>query len=196
MTLTKYKNESHEDSKWSQQAVRQADLHGRGNETVKEVKKSDFDRISTGLRRANFLAEGECLEMSDDGFVFMSASLLNKSGLEVRIDGSLKEFVKASPDGKTLIFPANIDWRFLEAKRTNGTKAVLNIGGNKSQGMELLTPVNVKEYLGEKDYLEEQQKNQISSALEAIKANNPELADLKVSFEDGKIVFLKGEEQV
>lgn len=188
MTLTKYKNESYEDSPESKQALRQRVEKGIGNEIVNKVQKADFDKIASALKKSNILAAGESLEMSDDGFVFISTSLLNKAGLEVNIADHLKGYIKQAD--KTLILPANIDWRFLEAKRTNGTTAVLNIGGNKNEGMQLLTAQNLKDYVGEKDYSVELQKNQISSALEAIKAKNPELANLKVSFEKNQIVFL------
>lgn len=181
MTLTKYKNESYEDSPESKQALRQRVEKGVGNETVNKVQKSDFDNISSALQRANILARGERIEMSDDGFVVMPVSLLNKAGLEVRIADTLKEFVKTSPDGKTLIFPANIDWRFLEVKRTNGTTAVLNIGGNKNEGMQLLTVQNLNEYVGEKDYALDQNVKALESALKQYALDN-------VSIKDGKLV--------
>lgn len=90
MTLTKYKNESYEDSPESKQALRQRVEKGIGNETVNKVQKSDFDNISSALQRANILTQGEKIEMSDDGFVVMPVSLLNKSGLEVRIADALR----------------------------------------------------------------------------------------------------------
>lgn len=181
MTLTKYKNESYEDSPESRQALRQRIEKGIGNETLNKVQKADFDKISSALKRSRILSVGETLEMSDDGYVFMPASLLNKSGLEVRIADTLKGFVKTSPDGKSLILPANIDWRFLEAKRTNGTTAVLNIGGNKNEGMQLLTAQNLKEYAGEKDYYLEQNIKALESAL-------LKYAPQGVSIKDGKLV--------
>lgn len=89
-TLTKYKNLSYEDSSESIRRFEVAKEMGVGNETVKEVKKSDFDNISSALQRANILARGERIEMSDDGFVVMPVSLLNKAGLEVRISDALR----------------------------------------------------------------------------------------------------------
>lgn len=183
MTLTRYKNESYEDSPESRQALRQREELGIGNETVKEVKKTDFDRITLSLQRANILTQNEKLEMSDDGFVAMPVSLLNKSGLEVRIADHLKGYIKQN--GNVLHIPANIAWRFLDASRTNGSRAVLNIGGDKSQGMKLLTPQNINAYIGDKDHLLDQNVQALEKSLKGKNLTNIEIKDGKL-FQEGK----------
>lgn len=148
------------------------------------------------LQRAHFLSPEERVEMSDDGIVFLPSSLLNKTGLQVMIADKLKSFVKTSADGKTLMFPATIDWRFLQANRTQGATAVLNIGGKTNENMQILTTQNLKDYLGEKDYLLEQQKKQIQSAFEAIKQQHSELSGLSISFDNNQIAFFQGDKQI
>lgn len=69
----------------------------------------------------------------------------------------------------------------MEAKRTNGTTAVLNIGGNKNEGMQLLTAQNLKDYVGEKDYALDQNVKALESALKQYALDN-------VSIKDGKLV--------
>lgn len=196
LTLRKYYNESYEDSERSKQALRQRVEFGLGNETKNTLEKSDFDLMTKRLQRAHFLSPEERVEMSDDGIVFLPSSLLNKTGLQVMIADKLKSFVKTSADGRTLMLPATIDWRFLQANRTQGTTAVLNIGGKTNENMQILTTQNLKDYLGEKDYLLEQQKKQIQSAFEAIKQQHSELSKLSISFDNNQIAFFQGDKQI
>jgi len=56
----------------------------------------------------------------------LSQSLLNKTGLNVKINKNLKGYIKS--ENGNLIIPAGVSYRFLTSARTNGSFSELDIG--------------------------------------------------------------------
>lgn len=150
-TLTKYKNLSHSDSPESRARLQQSIEMGRGDVSRESVKKQDFDNIRNQLAVMNVLNSSDKLEINQNWDLVLSESLLKKTWFKVKINESLKRYIK-SKDGN-LIIPAGVSYRFLTSARTNGSISELDIGYEKwSQNLQSLRAENLKEFVGEKDY--------------------------------------------
>lgn len=182
VTLTKYKNLSHEDSPESKARLRQQIESGIGDVSREGVKAEDFQNIDKQLRAAKILANGEKIEMQKDGSVTLPASLLSKTGLQVRVSEKLKGYLK-SKDGQ-ITLPAGISYRFLNAARTNGSTTVLDIGYEKGK-MNALTGANLSAYAGEKSYTLDQHINALEGKMKAMNLSNLSIKEGKL-YQDGK----------
>ena len=151
-TLTKYKNLSHSDSPESRARLQQSIDAGRGDVSRESVKKQDFDNIRNQLAAMNVLNSNDKLEINQNWDLVLSQSLLNKTGLNVKINKNLKGYIKS--ENGNLIIPAGVSYRFLTSARTNGSFSELDIGyeGAGSRAMKHLNSDFLKEYVGLKDY--------------------------------------------
>lgn len=150
-TLTKYKNLSHSDSPESRARLQQSIDAGRGDASRESVKKQDFDNIRNQLAVMNVLNSSDKLEINQNWDLVLSQSLLNKTGLNVKINKNLKGYIKS--ENGNLIIPAGVSYRFLTSARTNGSFSELDIGYERwSDKLTSLRAGNLESFVGEKDY--------------------------------------------
>ena len=170
-TLTKYRNESYEDSPESKQRMRQQIDRGIGNETMPDVQWKYLDQMTKQLRVSNILRENEKIDMNKDGTVNLPISVLSRAWLSVMINKDLKWFVKVSEDKKTIVLPQGISYRFFKAARTHWVTTVFNIWGDSNRWMVALTADNMNEFVWLKDYQETQYLAELTKQLNNLKAN-------------------------
>ena len=184
-TLTKYKNLSHSDSPESRARLQQSIDAGRGDVSRESVKKQDFDNVRNQLAVMNVLNSSDKLEINQDWDLVLSQSLLNKTWFKVKINESLKGYIK-SKDGN-LIIPAGVSYRFLTSARTNGSFSELDIGYERwSDKLTSLRAGNLESFVGKKDYGLDQHIEGLKTLLKSFN-----LADVKI--EDWKLFKKKAE---
>ena len=164
-TLTKYKNLSHSDSPESRARLQQSIERGRGDVMKESLSEKDFVNIKNQLEAINVLNSKDNLEINKNWELVLSHSLLNKTGLNVKINENLKGYIKS--ENGTLTIPAGVSYRFLTSARANGSVSELDIGykGAGSRAMEHLNSDSLKEYVGLKDYGLDQNITGLASAL-------------------------------
>ena len=184
-TLTKYKNLSHSDSPESRARLQQSIERGRGDVMKKSVSEDDFVNIKNQLEAINVLNSNDKLNMNNNWELVFSHSLLNKTGLNVKINENLKGYIKS--ENGNLIIPAGVSYRFLTSARTNDSFSELDIGYEQwSKNLQSLRAGNLESFVGEKDYGLDQHIEGLKTLLESFN-----LADVKI--EDWKL-FQKGAE--
>lgn len=150
-TLTKYKNLSHSDSPESRARLQQSIEMGRGDVMKESLSENDFVNIKNQLKAMNVLNSNDKLEINQNWDLILSQSLLNKTGLNVKINKNLKGYIKS--ENGNLIIPAGVSYRFLTSARTNGSFSELDIGYERwSDKLTSLRAGNLESFVGEKDY--------------------------------------------
>ena len=150
-TLTKYKNLSHSDSPESRARLQQSIERGRGDVMKERLSENDFVNIKNQLKAINVLNSSDKLEINQNWDLVLSQSLLNKTGLNVKINKNLKGYIKS--ENGNLIIPAGVSYRFLTSARTNGSFSELDIGYERwSDKLTSLRAGNLESFVGEKDY--------------------------------------------
>ena len=150
-TLTKYKNLSHSDSPESRARLQQSIERGRGDVMKERLSENDFVNIKNQLEAINVLNSNDKLIMDNNWELVFSHSLLNKTGLNVKINKNLKGYIKS--ENGNLIIPAGVSYRFLTSARTNGSFSELDIGYERwSDKLTSLRAGNLESFVGEKDY--------------------------------------------
>lgn len=150
-TLTKYKNLSHSDSPESRARLQQSIEMGRGDVMKGSLSENDFVNIKNQLKAINVLNSKDNLEINKNWELVLSHSLLNKTGLNVKINENLKGYIKS--ENGNLIIPAGVSYRFLTSARTNGSFSELDIGYERwSDKLTSLRAGNLESFVGEKDY--------------------------------------------
>lgn len=150
-TLTKYKNLSHSDSPESRARLQQSIEMGRGDVMKESLSEKDFVNIKNQLKAINVLNSSDKLEINQNWDLVLSQSLLNKTGLNVKINKNLKGYIKS--ENGNLIIPAGVSYRFLTSARTNGSFSELDIGYERwSDKLTSLRAGNLESFVGEKDY--------------------------------------------
>ena len=150
-TLTKYKNLSHSDSPESRARLQQSIERGRGDVMKDRLSENDFVNIKNQLEAINVLNSNDKLIMDNNWELVFSHSLLNKTGLNVKINKNLKGYIKS--ENGNLIIPAGVSYRFLTSARTNGSFSELDIGYERwSDKLTSLRAGNLESFVGEKDY--------------------------------------------
>lgn len=184
-TLTKYKNLSHSDSPESRARLQQSIEMGRGDVMKESLSENDFVNIKNQLKAMNVLNSNDKLEINQNWDLVLSQSLLNKTGLNVKINKNLKGYIKS--ENGNLIIPAGVSYRFLTSARTNGSISELDIGYEQwSKNLQSLKVETLQDYLGSKDYALEQNIKSLEAALKSFN-----LADVEIK--NGQI-FQKGAE--
>ena len=184
-TLTKYKNLSHSDSPESRARLQQSIDAGRGDRTRDSIQKQDFENIRNQLQAINVLNPNDILKMNDNWELVFSHSLLNKTGLNVKINKNLKGYIKS--ENGNLIIPAGVSYRFLTSARTNGSFSELDIGYERwSDKLTSLRAENLESFVGKKDYGLDQHIEGLKTLLKSFN-----LADVKI--EDWKLFKKKAE---
>lgn len=188
-TLTKYKNLSHSDSPESRARLQQSIDAGRGDVSRESVKKQDFDNIRNQLAAMNVLNSNDKLEINQNWDLVLSLSLLNKTGLNVKINENLKGYIKS--ENGNLIIPAGVSYRFLTSARTNGSFSELDIGYEQwSKNLQSLKVETLQDYLGSKDYALEQNIKSLEAALRSFNLKNVEIREGEL-FKKSKVMLLQ-----
>lgn len=185
-TLTKYKNLSHSDSPESRAHLQQSIEMGRGDVMKNSVSKNDFVNIKNQLEAINVLNSKDNLEINKNWELVLSLSLLNKTGLNVKINENLKGYIKS--ENGNLIIPAGVSYRFLTSARTNGSISELDIGYEQwSKNLQSLKVETLQDYLGSKDYALEQNIKSLEAALKSFNLVGVEIKDGKVFQKEAEI---------
>ena len=184
-TLTKYKNLSHSDSPESRARLQQSIERGRGDVMKESLSENDFVNIKNQLKAINVLNSNDKLIMDNNWELVFSHSLLNKTGLNVKINKNLKGYIKS--ENGNLIIPAGVSYRFLTSARTNGSFSELDIGYERwSDKLTSLRAGNLESFVGKKDYGLDQHIEGLKTLLKSFN-----LADVKI--EDWKLFKKKAE---
>lgn len=184
-TLTKYKNLSHSDSPESRARLQQSIERGRGDVMKESLSEKDFVNIKNQLKAINVLNSNDKLIMDNNWELVFSHSLLNKTGLNVKINKNLKGYIKS--ENGNLIIPAGVSYRFLTSARTNGSFSELDIGYERwSDKLTSLRAGNLESFVGKKDYGLDQHIEGLKTLLKSFN-----LADVKI--EDWKLFKKKAE---
>ena len=184
-TLTKYKNLSHSDSPESRARLQQSIERGRGDVMKESLSEKDFVNIKNQLEAINVLNSNDKLIMDNNWELVFSHSLLNKTGLNVKINKNLKGYIKS--ENGNLIIPAGVSYRFLTSARTNGSFSELDIGYERwSDKLTSLRAGNLESFVGKKDYGLDQHIEGLKTLLKSFN-----LADVKI--EDWKLFKKKAE---
>ena len=184
-TLTKYKNLSHSDSPESRARLQQSIERGRGDVMKESLSEKDFVNIKNQLEAINVLNSKDNLEINKNWELVLSHSLLNKTGLNVKINKNLKGYIKS--ENGNLIIPAGVSYRFLTSARTNGSFSELDIGYERwSDKLTSLRAGNLESFVGKKDYGLDQHIEGLKTLLKSFN-----LADVKI--EDWKLFKKKAE---
>ena len=184
-TLTKYKNLSHSDSPESRARLQQSIEMGRGDVMKESLSEKDFVNIKNQLEAINVLNSNDKLIMDNNWELVFSHSLLNKTGLNVKINKNLKGYIKS--ENGNLIIPAGVSYRFLTSARTNGSFSELDIGYERwSDKLTSLRAGNLESFVGKKDYGLDQHIEGLKTLLKSFN-----LADVKI--EDWKLFKKKAE---
>lgn len=175
-TLTKYKNLSHSDSPESRARLQQSIERGRGDVMKESLSEKDFVNIKNQLKAINVLNSNDKLNMNNNWELVFSHSLLNKTGLNVKINKNLKGYIKS--ENGNLIIPAGVSYRFLTSARTNGSFSELDIGYEQwSKNLQSLKVETLQDYLGSKDYALEQNIKSLEAALRSFNLKNVEIRE-------------------
>ena len=173
-TLTKYKNLSHSDSPESRARLQQSIERGWGDVMKERLSESDFVNIKNQLEAINVLNSNDKLIMNNNWDLVFSHSLLNKTGLNVKINKNLEGYIKS--ENGNLIIPAGVSYRFLTSARTNGSFSELDIGYERwSDKLTSLRAGNLESFVGEKDYGLDQHIEGLKTLLKSFN-----LADVKI----------------
>ena len=184
-TFTKYKNLSHSDSPESRARLQQSIERGRGDVMKESLSEKDFVNIKNQLEAINVLNSNDKLIMDNNWELVFSHSLLNKTGLNVKINKNLKGYIKS--ENGNLIIPAGVSYRFLTSARTNGSFSELDIGYEGwSDKLTSLRAGNLESFVGKKDYGLDQHIEGLKTLLKSFN-----LADVKI--EDWKLFKKKAE---
>ena len=188
-TLTKYKNLSHSDSPESRARLQQSIERGRGDLMKESLSEYDFVNIKNQLEAINVLNSNDKLIMDNNWELVFSHSLLNKTGLNVKINKNLKGYIKS--ENGNLIIPAGVSYRFLTSARTNGSFSELDIGYERwSKNLQSLKVETLQDYLGSKDYALEQNIKSLEAALIPFDLKNVEISKGEL-FKKSKVMLLK-----
>ena len=188
-TLTKYKNLSHSDSPESRARLQQSIDAGRGDVSRESVKKQDFDNIRNQLAAMNVLNSNDKLEINQNWDLVLSLSLLNKTGLNVKINENLKGYIKS--ENGNLIIPAGVSYRFLTSARTNGSFSELDIGYERwSDKLTSLRGENLEKWAKGKDYALKQNIDWLNTALQLFNLKNVEIREGEL-FKKSKVMLLQ-----
>ena len=185
-TLTKYKNLSHSDSPESRARLQQSIDAGRGDRTRESIQKQDFENIRNQLQAINVLNPNDILKMNNNWELVFSHSLLNKTGLNVKINKNLKGYIKS--ENGNLIIPAGVSYRFLTSARTNGSFSELDIGYEQwSKNLQSLKVETLQDYLGSKDYALAQNIKLLEVAIKSFNLVDVEIKDGEMFQKGAKI---------
>lgn len=188
-TLTKYKNLSHSDSPESRARLQQSIERGRGDVMKERLSKDDFVNIKNQLEAINVLNSNDILNMNNNWELVFSHSLLNKTGLNVKINENLKGYIKS--ENGNLIIPAGVSYRFLTSARTNGSFSELDIGYEQwSKNLQSLKVETLQDYLGSKDYALKQHIDWLNAALQLFNLKNVEIREGEL-FKKSKVMLLQ-----
>lgn len=188
-TLTKYKNLSHSDSPESRARLQQSIEMGRGDVMKESLSENDFVNIKNQLKAINVLNSSDKLEINQNWDLVLSQSLLNKTGLNVKINKNLKGYIKS--ENGNLIIPAGVSYRFLTSARTNGSFSELDIGYEQwSKNLQSLKVETLQDYLGSKDYALEQNIKSLEAALISFNLKNVEIRKGEL-FKKSKVLLLQ-----
>ena len=187
--LTKYKNLSHSDSPESRARLQQSIERGRGDVMKGSVSEHDFVNIKNQLEAINVLNSKDNLEINKNWDLVLSQSLLNKTGLNVKINKNLKGYIKS--ENGNLIIPAGVSYRFLTSARTNGSFSELDIGYEQwSKNLQSLKVETLQDYLGSKDYALEQNIKSLEAALRSFNLENVEIREGE-RFKKSEVILFK-----
>ena len=185
-TLTKYKNLSHSDSPESRARLQQSIERGRGDVMKGSVSEHDFVNIKNQLEAINVLNSKDNLEINKNWDLVLSQSLLNKTGLNVKINKNLKGYIKS--ENGNLIIPAGVSYRFLTSARTNGSFSELDIGYEQwSKNLQSLKVETLQDYLGSKDYALAQNIKLLEVAIKSFNLVDVEIKDGEMFQKGAKI---------
>lgn len=188
-TFTKYKNLSHSDSPESRARLQQSIERGRGDVMKESLSEKDFVNIKNQLEAINVLNSKDNLEINKNWELVLSHSLLNKTGLNVKINKNLKGYIKS--ENGNLIIPAGVSYRFLTSARTNGSFSELDIGYEQwSKNLQSLKVETLQDYLGSKDYALEQNIKSLEAALISFNLKNVEISKGEL-FKKSKVMLLQ-----
>lgn len=188
-TLTKYKNLSHSDSPESRARLQQSIEMGRGDVMRESLSENDFVNIKNQLKAINVLNSSDKLEINQNWDLVLSQSLLNKTGLNVKINKNLKGYIKS--ENGNLIIPAGVSYRFLTSARTNGSFSELDIGYEQwSKNLQSLKVETLQDYLGSKDYALEQNIKSLEAALRSFNLENVEIREGE-RFKKSEVILFK-----
>ena len=185
-TLTKYKNLSHSDSPESRARLQQSIERGRGDVMKERLSENDFVNIKNQLEAINVLNSNDKLIMDNNWELVFSHSLLNKTGLNVKINKNLKGYIKS--ENGNLIIPAGVSYRFLTSARTNGSFSELDIGYEQwSKNLQSLKVETLQDYLGSKDYALAQNIKLLEVAIKSFNLVDVEIKDGEMFQKGAKI---------
>lgn len=185
-TLTKYKNLSHSDSPESRARLQQSIERGRGDLMKGSLSENDFVNIKNQLKAINVLNSSDKLEINQNWDLVLSQSLLNKTGLNVKINKNLKGYIKS--ENGNLIIPAGVSYRFLTSARTNGSFSELDIGYEQwSKNLQSLKVETLQDYLGSKDYALAQNIKLLEVAIKSFNLVDVEIKDREMFQKGAKI---------
>ena len=185
-TLTKYKNLSHSDSPESRARLQQSIERGRGDVMKESLSEKDFVNIKNQLEAINVLNSNDKLIMNNNWELVLSLSLLNKTGLNVKINKNLKGYIKS--ENGTLTIPAGVSYRFLTSARTNGSFSELDIGYERwSDKLTSLRAGNLENFVGKKDYGLDQHIEGLKTLLKSFNLANVKIEDWKLFKKEAEI---------
>ncbi len=184
MTLTKYHNESYEDTPESKQKLRQRMDKGIWNEKESQISDKHFEQITKDLQHAKILSKGESLKLKD-GYVVIPRSLFQRVGITILINPELKKYVQNDEDNDNYRFPADTDYRFLSNHGATGSSFVLNIGGNSNTGMEKISP----DFFGDKNYELDKHQEKLENTFNSFIEKNPDLENLSIRIDENKNIL-------